>query len=230
MAEDAIISFTIKINAELSEESKSTLSNLQQAKDQQSNTVSEQQIEENKPVTIEQKLQKKMDDQIAEKNMPKDEKGNALINDDVVRTLNKLDSKGLQTLSAFASNPSSTALSALTQVISLAGPEGQALIAIVALAVSAPTVIKKIVDVLSMKGGPLNRDYLTNLVTKQVEVGLTRQQQVRLIQGEDQVILSQKAGFTQNNSDWGYNSYIKINDTRLAKIGLSDRSFGIVTP
>lgn len=228
--DDAIISFTIKLNAELDEESKSTLSNLQNAKNAQSGTISEQQTEENQPITIEQKLQKKMDDQIAEKNAPKDQNGRTLINEDVVKTLNKLDSKGLQTLSNFATNPTSTALSALTQVISLAGPEGQALIAIITLAVTAPMVVKKIVDVLSVKGGPLNRDYLTNLVTKQVEVGLTRQQQVRLIQGEDQVILSQKAGFTQNNSEWGYNSYLKINDTRLAKIGLSDRSFGIVTP
>jgi len=229
MAEDAIISFTIRINAELSEQAKSTLSNLQDAKNKQNEPISDQEIQEEQPITVEQKLQKKMDDQIKEKNAPKDKNGNALINDDVVRTLNKLDSKGLQTLSSFASNPSATALNALTQVISLAGPEGQALIAIIALAVSAPTVIKKIVDVLSVKGGPLNRDYLTNLVTKQVEVGVTRVQQKRIEQGEDQLTFSQKPGFTQNNAAWSYNSYIKMNETRIARIGLTDRGAGVVT-
>ena len=133
-------------------------------------------------------------------------------------------------MSNFATNPTGSALSALTSAITSIGPEGAALVSIIGIALAAPTVITKIVQALSVKGGPLNRDYLTNLVTKQVEVGISRSQQIRLQQGEDQVILSQQAGFTQNNSQWSYNSYLKINDTRLARIGLTDRAAGFVTP
>lgn len=242
MAEDAIISFTIKIHAELDEDAKSTLSNLQEAKDKQStgnndtteddSQKSNQQTKNNagKPndVFSSGNLGNFKKDpffsDLAEEQARQDQ-----LKKDVVDTLNKLDSKGLQTLSSFATNPTNASLNAISQVLSFAGPEGQALLAIVALAVATPEVIKTIVQALSTKGAPWNRDYQIQ-IDKQVDVGLSRLLQKRTEQGIDQVILGQgKKGYVPNNSAWTYNSYFKLDETRLARIGLTDRSAGVVT-
>src|SRR5579872_1534049 len=110
---------------------------------------------------------------------------------DVLETLNKLDTKGLQTLYNFSVNPTASVLGQLTKALSAVGPEAQIIIAVVTMAISAPQVIQAIIKALSVKGGPLNRDW-KRLVSQEVDAGLSRQLVKQRELGIDQVILNQQ--------------------------------------
>jgi len=230
--EEAILEFEIKVTAKASEETKQLLQDLEEAKrtkQEQSSQQGDKTEQEKAETTQTHKV-------VAEGNIKEFEKDDFFseqvrqeqLKKDVIDTLNKLDSKGLQTLSSFASNPTSASLNALSQVLSMAGPEGQVILAIIGLAVSTPVVIQKIVDALSVKGGPWNRDFQI-LIDKQIDVGLSRLLQKRKEQGIDQQIFSQQRGFVPNNPSWTYNSYFDLSETRIARIGLTDRSAGVTT-
>ena len=77
-----------------------------------------------------------------------------------------------------------------------------------------------------MKGGPFNRDW-RRFIDGEVDIGLTREQQKLKELGFEQVILTQIVGYRPNNEGWTFNSLIDINDSRLARIGLSDRAAGL---
>src|SRR6185312_2596709 len=230
--EDAILEFEISVTAKASEETKQLLQNLEEAKrtkQEQSTPAGDKTQNEKAETTADNKVVAEGSVKDFEKdNFFKEQADKEQLKKDVVDTLNKLDSKGLQTLSNFASNPTSASLSALSQVLSMAGHEGQAILAIIGLAVSTPVVIQKIVDALSVKGGPWNRDFQI-LIDKQIDVGLSRMLQKRKEVGVDQQIFSQQRGYVPNNPSWTYNSYLDLSETRIARIGLTDRAAGVTT-
>lgn len=99
-------------------------------------------------------------------------------------------------------------------------------VAPIALAILAAKLAPMIIATLSMKGGPLNRDWI-RFIQDEVEVGLSRVQQKEKELGVSQVILTQVIGFHPNNENWTYNSLFDRSSTRLSRIGLSDREFGV---
>lgn len=103
-------------------------------------------------------------------------------------------------------------------VLKIAGP--------VALAILAAKLVPMILQTLSMKGGPLNRDW-KRFIEDEVAVGLSRFQQKQDELGVSQTILTQVVGFHPNNENWTYNSLFDRGPTRLSRIGLSDREFGV---
>jgi len=103
-------------------------------------------------------------------------------------------------------------------VLKIAGP--------VALAILAAKLAPMIIQQLSVKGGPLNRDW-KRFIADEVEVGLSRVQQKEKELGVSQVILTQVVGFHPNNENWTFNSLFDRGSTRLARIGLSDREAGV---
>ena len=103
-------------------------------------------------------------------------------------------------------------------ILKVAGP--------VALTILAAKLVPIIIQQLSVKGGPLNRDW-RRFIADEVEVGLSRVQQKEKELGVSQVILTQVVGFHPNNENWTYNSLFNRNDLRLARIGLSDREAGV---
>lgn len=112
------------------------------------------------------------------------------------------------------------------QLTKLLGSGAPAIIGPIALAIATPIVMAEIIKALSVKGGPFNRDW-RRFIAEEVEVGLNRVQQKQKELGISQVILTQVVGFTPNNENWTYNSLFAIDDSRFARIGLSDRAAGV---
>lgn len=99
-------------------------------------------------------------------------------------------------------------------------------IAPIALAILAVKLAPLIIQGLSVKGGPLNRDW-RRFISEEVDVGLSRVQQKEKELGVSQVILTQVVGFHPNNENWTFNSLFDRNSQRYARIGLSDREAGV---
>lgn len=137
--------------------------------------------------------------------------------------LGGLDKNDLAQLGAFAKNPQAGMTKTLTRLL---GGRGAAILGPLAIAVTAPIVMVEILKAMSVKGGPFNRDW-RRFIEEEVEVGLSRVQQKEKEMGITQTILTQIAGFKQNNENFTYNSLYEINDSRLARVGLSDREAGV---
>lgn len=249
MTENAILEFEVSVTAKASQETEDLLNRLEKHKDtlQEQN---KQQEESTEGKTDESKDQNKKSKTTQQTTKPNDVISSGTVGNyqkdpffaepekefeeseqlkkDVLNTLNKLDSKGLTTLSNFATNPTGATMNALTTALTAIGPEGAALVSIIGLAISAPQVIQAIIKALSVKGGPLNRDW-KRLIGKEVDAGLARNLVIQRQLGVDQVILNQQKGYVPNNTNWTYNSYFKINASRLSRIGLTDRSTGVLT-
>ena len=101
-----------------------------------------------------------------------------------------------------------------------------AILPALAVAIGAPIVAIEFIKALSVKGGPLNRDW-RRFIQEEINIGLSRVQQKRVELGLDQVILTQVQGFQPNNENWTFNSLYGVDDSRLARIGLSDREAGV---
>jgi len=130
-----------------------------------------------------------------------------------------LDKADLVQMGAMARNP--------TSFVSKLFKSGAAkILGPIAIAIIAVEVGIQIIKVLSVKGGPLNRDW-RRFISNEVAVGLSRQQQLEDRFGVSQTILTQIRGFAPNNENWTYNNLFDINDERIARIGMSDREAGV---
>ncbi len=139
-------------------------------------------------------------------------------------TLGGLDKADIAQFGVIAKNPTGFISGALTKLL---GSGGAAILDPLALAIATPIVMAEVIKALSVKGGPFNRDW-RRFIEGEVEVGLSRLQQKQKELGISQVILTQVVGFTPNNANWTYNSLFNIDDSRFARIGLSDRAAGVL--
>lgn len=138
-----------------------------------------------------------------------------------------LNEQGLQNVSAFAKNPTGNIAGILQKILTMGGPEAQLLLGALGVAIATPEVLGIMLQTLSVKGGPMNRDWRFHL-GEQVNEGLTRQQIIEKQFGLDPVFLSQQVGFKPNNSNWTYSSLYEMDAYRIHRIGLADKSAGIV--
>ena len=194
---EEVLSFNIVIDAQLSEGTKKSIEELKDAKD---SAGSESNAVESPTDVVDQ---------------------------DLIDTLKGIDDTELKQFLSLVKNPQDFLVKSLepmlkrilgSRVVAILGPVGVALI--------AAAVAVEVIKLLSVKGGPLNRDW-RRFIAEEVEVGLSRVQQKENELGISQTILTQVSGFKQNNENFTYNSLYEINDSRLARIGLSDREAGV---
>lgn len=142
--------------------------------------------------------------------------------------LNSLDTKQLSNLKSLATSPEGLISNQFLKFLGGLGPEGAAIVGIITAAVSTPAVIIEIVKVLSQPGGPLNRDW-RRFIEKQIDVGLSRQEEKRKALGLDQQIFIQgNRGYTPQNQVWVSNNLVRINENRISRVGLNDREDGLL--
>jgi len=125
----------------------------------------------------------------------------------------------------FLKNPKGKVTNILKDIL---GSRAAAIIPALAIAITAPVVMIAFIKALSVKGGPLNRDW-RRFIQNEINIGLSRQQQKENELGITQTILTQVVGFNENNENFTYNSLFNVNDARIARIGLSDVEAGVTT-
>ena len=224
-----ILEFEIVLNVRASEETQQTIKKLEQTRD----TV--QQVKEStrnakKQLTTPQFFKNPLAFFNADEfNAQQAEAGkiqDIQMKKETMDFLQKLNSQGLQTLSNFATNPTGATLNALTKVLAGAGADAAMFMSVIGIAVATPIVIDQLIKALSVKGGPLNRDFRIYL-DKNIDVGLSRMQVKEREQGRDIVTIAQRFGYGPNNKEWVFNSLFAMDDKRIARIGLSDRAAGV---
>jgi len=195
------LEFNIVIDAKLSEETKKNLEELKSASDE--DKVREGMLG----------LEKKQD--VLPKIEPED------VQDQLGEAM-EVGKDGMKNMASFAKNPGGMVKGLMTKLLgagAMAGP--------LAIAIAAPIVMVEMIKLMSVKGGPLNRDW-RRFIDSEVAVGLSREQQLEDRFGVSQTILTQIRGFAPNNENWTYNNLFDINDQRIARIGMSDREAGVV--
>ncbi len=205
MADQAVLEFDIKINASLSDETKETLADLENQKKEKTETP---QDSANNLLESEGEFTA---DQLAQ------------IQSTIGEELGGLDKGQLMKLGAMGKNPTA----AISNLLKQAGGSGiLKFLGPIAIATIAVEVTIQMIKLLNTRGGPLNRDF-RRFIQDEVQVGLSREQQKRLDLGIDQTILTQVSGFRPNNENWTYNSLFEVNETRISRIGMSDREAGV---
>lgn len=143
------------------------------------------------------------------------------------KLLEGLDEKGMNQLKSFVNNPQGFFEFGFENMIRRLGPNAPAILGIIGIVVASPVFMAELLKALSVKGGPFNRDW-RRFISEEVEVGISRELQKLKELGFNQVILPQQVGFVPHNENWAYNSFMEINESRLARIGLDDRAAGVL--
>lgn len=137
--------------------------------------------------------------------------------------LGGLDKADIVQFGLLAKNPGAVVSRIMTKLLT---SRAAAIMGPLAIAVAAPIVMVEIIKALSVKGGPLNRDW-RRFIGEEIAVGLSREQDKEDEFGVSQTILTQVHRFLPNNENWTYNSLFDVNDSRIARIGLTDREAGV---
>ncbi len=139
--------------------------------------------------------------------------------------VNDVDSKGIKNLNNFAKSPSKMVGSELLKVIGRAGPYGALAAAIITMVLASPELYKTIIQVLGVKGGPLNQDFRYSL-DEQENQQFDRVVQFRRLMGDDPVITVTTKGYVVGDPDFVGNSLINADLARTARIALQENSLG----
>ena len=201
---EEILSFEIVIDAKLSEETKQNLDELKNSKEEKTSASDDAAslLESEGELTG-----KQLDE----------------IRSTISEELGGLDKGQLMEFGRMGKNPKG----AVTQILQKIGGSGIAkFLGPIGIAIIAAEVSKEIIKMMSVKGGPLNRDW-RRFIESEVQVGLSRVQQKERELGISQTILTQVVGFSPNNENWTHNSLYLRNDQRVARIGISDRAAGV---
>jgi len=177
-------------------------------------------------------------DEVKKKKSEKKEKGTDELAEDLLEVekekkktelteaLEGLDKSDLKKLEGLLKHPESFIEGGMENLLKRLGPNAPMILGIVGLVIASPILFAEIMKALSVKGGPFNRDW-RRFISKEFDVGLSREQSKLKELGFDQVILTQVQGMKSNNTGWTYNSLYQVDETRLARIGLSDRAAGV---
>lgn len=142
--------------------------------------------------------------------------------------LEGLDKSEIQKIRGILRNPQGFMSSGIEKLFSRLGPNTTVILGIVGAVIASPILFIEIMKQLSVKGGLFNRDF-RRFIAEEVDVGLSRELAKMRELGDPnaQVIISQGRGWTPNNEAWVYNSYYEVNPSRIARIGLDDKSAGV---
>lgn len=141
--------------------------------------------------------------------------------------IGKLDKQGINELTQFAKSPQGYLEHGLIRLIEKAGPHGKLIVAIIAMVLTGPELYKAMVEMLAVKGGPLNQDFRYSL-DEQENQQFDRMTQYARFVGDDPVIRVSTKGFVVGDADFVGSSLISADISRTARIGLRESSLGII--
>ena len=219
-SEQEILSFEIVIDTKLSDETKKNLEELKSAQEEiPSETAIVQEVSE------EDRIREGISglEEVEAGELEFSEKELEQIRSTVGDTLGGIDKADIAQFGIIAKNPAAFGQNSVAKALTSRVP---AIMGPLALAVATPVVMVEVIKALSVKGGPLNRDW-RRFIQNEVSVGLSREQQQEDKFGVSQTILTQVRGFVANNENWTFNNLFDVNDARIARIGMSDREAGV---
>jgi len=138
-----------------------------------------------------------------------------------------VDSKGIHNITSMAKNPSGFMETTLIRVLGRAGPYGVLIAAIITAIIGAPELVKAIIEMLGVKGGPLNQDFRYSM-DEQENQQFSRMVQYSRLVGDDPVITVTTKGFVVGDADFNFNTLLDANIARTARIGLRDSALGVI--
>lgn len=203
---EEVLSFEIVIDAKLSDETKQTLSELKTA---------------DQPTTAQEDAEQLLQSETAE-TIPDTAAAERL--EEFIKTT---DREGMKTLSSFAKNPTAMVEGQMLRALGKAGIYGLIAAAIIALVLSAPDLVKTIVNALAVKGGPLNQDYHRAFEDEQ-QRGLDRDIQYRYAVGFDVIITNYQRGFLITDPAFVNNNLVDIDTTRTFRLTTQETQYGYV--
>lgn len=160
-----------------------------------------------------------------EEDEPKNQKARAL--KDFENFASELDTQGLKNLKAMTKSPGKLVENKLLSMLGRAGIHGAIAVAIIALVVESPEIIKAIVEALGVKGGPLNQDY-TRQLDEDLQVGIDKDLQFRRAIGIDVIITTQDTKYIITDPGFVTNSLVDIETTRSIRINSNETQYGYV--
>lgn len=141
--------------------------------------------------------------------------------------ISNLDKNGIAQLTSFAKNPAGFMESGITQILGSAGPYGAITLAIIATVLATPELFKAMIEMLAVKGGPLNQDFRYSL-DEQENQQFDRVFQYSRLVGGDPIIRVSTKGYIVGDPDFVGSSLIDANIARTARIGLRESSLGVI--
>ena len=138
-----------------------------------------------------------------------------------------VDSKGISNITSMAKNPAGFMQSTFIRVLGSAGPYGALIAAIITAIIGAPQLVKALVEMMGVKGGPLNQDFRYSL-DEQENQQFSRMVQYSRLVGDDPVITVTTKGFVVGDADFNFNTLLDANIARTARIGLRDSALGVI--
>ena len=145
----------------------------------------------------------------------------------VTELLEGVDDKGIKTLRGIMSNPESFTEQSLINVLGRAGPYGAIAVAIIAIVLATPEIAKQVIQILGMKGGPLNMDFRYT-EEQQFNQAFDRELQFRRAMAVNPVITVDTKGFVAIDPAFEGNSLIEGHFGRMNRIGINLSSYGYV--
>ena len=116
----------------------------------------------------------------------------------------------------------------MLKVLSGSGPYGAAVIAAVAAIATAPEVVTAIIESLSNKGLPLNRDW-KRLIENEVNSLLSPEDKKAFLLGHDAFISTQSARYNPGTGAYTVNSLENQDEKIISKvIGAAEKAVGVV--
>jgi len=147
---------------------------------------------------------------------------------DVAGIIGDIDSKGLGNLKAFAVNPTMMVHNQLMRVLSMSGPQGMVASAIITAILASPELVKALVEMFAVKGGPLNLDFRYSQ-EEQYGQEFDRVMQFKRITGDSPIITVDTHGYVAGDADFAGNSLVDSEITRTARISIAQKSLSFTT-
>jgi hypothetical protein len=231
-SEEAILEFTIIVNAKASQQTDDLIKSLESAKKTKQTL---QPVEEQREEALDFESEEAMQDPDffrAKSNAIRDAIGEEvekavdekIKNYDFLENLDDTQIKRFGTILKQFQNPLGFLEDALDAILPVRVTK---ILKILLAGGGIAFIANEMIKFLGQKGGPLNRDF-RRLMSEEVDAGLSRKLAIRRELGVDQVILTQQGGrFAPNNENWTYNSFYAVNKHRIERIGLSDRAAGV---
>lgn len=190
------------------------------------NKLIDELLEEQIKDVIEEEVQNSVDDSIEEA-LQKSFGIDTTQLENMTDLIGNLDKQGITQLTQFAKSPESFMANGFMKLLSAGGPYGAVVVAIITAVLASPELAKALVEMLGVKGGPLNQDF-RYAIDEQENQQFDRVLQFRRLTGDDPVITVTTKGFVVGDPDFVGSSLLSADIARTARIGLRESSLGVI--
>jgi hypothetical protein len=214
---EAVITIKVKLESEVT--------GLEGATGQEQHDPFLNDVSPNMQETINQQVQDTVDDIIGDS--LQETLGGTTNVENLTDMVKQLDKQGISELTQFAKSPQGYLEHGLIRLIGMAGPHGALVLAIIAAVLASPELFKAMIEMLAVKGGPLNQDFRYSL-DEQENQQFDRVFQYSRLVGGDPIIRVSTKGYIVGDPDFVGSSLIDANIARTARIGLRESSLGVI--